>query len=68
MSDPGRWQAATSEELRQELAEARARIAELEESFMQLRAGGCAMDTLLERAQAEAAAIEAVLMARGETL
>ena len=43
------------------------RLAELRESFMRLRSGGCAVEALLDQAQAELDAVDAELRSRGES-
>ncbi len=45
--------------------EAKVRLAELRESFMRLRSGGCAMEALVDQAQAELDALDAELRVRG---
>lgn len=54
--------------LKSELQTAQGQIEELQQNFNRLRAGGCAMEALLEEARAELGLLEEELEARGENL
>jgi hypothetical protein len=45
-----------------------ARVTALRESFMRLRSGGCAVEALVDQAQAELDAVDAELRSRGESV
>ena len=58
----------SSEQLLRLREEAVTRVTELRESFMRLRSGGCAMEALVDQAQADLDALDAELRLRGIVL
>lgn len=67
MMDDQEWMmAASNSELRSKWVAARERLEELTINFMNLRSGGCAMETLLDEAKREVGVLEAELVRRGD--
>lgn len=68
MNDAARSQLSRlpTPEIRRLLSEAQADLEQLQKSFMQMRAGGCAMESLIEQAESDRQTLAALLRDRGE--